>query len=122
MRRGRLQAGEGLPAAAPAVVSPSAALEPAPRGTHHGVVVAVRVGVVVLLVPLVVLLLLQGRGLCLRHVLRAEGGRPERCRREPHFPGVNCSGTEPGLHLSTETTPSAIPPRHLSLLRLDSPR
>lgn len=28
-------------------------------GTHHGIVVAVRVGIVVLLVPLVVLLLLQ---------------------------------------------------------------
>lgn len=44
-------------------------------GTHHRVVVAVGVGVVVLLVPLVVLLLLlQGRGLCLRHILWAQGG------------------------------------------------
>ena len=38
---------------------------PAGLGTHHGVVVAVRVGVVILLVPLVVLLLLQSRGFCL---------------------------------------------------------
>lgn len=38
---------------------------PAGPGTHHGVVVAVRVGVVILLVPLVVLLLLQSRGFCL---------------------------------------------------------
>lgn len=82
---------------------------PRPRGTHHRVVVAVGVGVVVLLVPLVVLLLLQGRGLCLRHVLRAEGGGPEGCRREPHFPGVNCSGTEPGLHLSMESHPLCHP-------------
>lgn len=34
-------------------------------GTHHRVVVAVRIGIVVLLVPLVVLLLLQSRGFCL---------------------------------------------------------
>lgn len=43
---------------------------PGPGGsTHHGVVVAVGVGVAVLLVPLVVLLLLQGRGFRLRHIL-----------------------------------------------------
>lgn len=47
---------------------------PRERGgcAHHGVVVAVGVGVAVLLVPLVVLLLLQGRGFRLRHILRGE--------------------------------------------------
>lgn len=41
-------------------------------GTHHGVVVAVGIGVAVLLVPLVVLLLLQSRGFRLGHVLWTE--------------------------------------------------
>lgn len=42
-------------------------------GTHHGVVVAIGIGVAVLLVPLVVLLLLlQSRGFRLGHVLGTE--------------------------------------------------
>lgn len=47
---------------------------PLQSGPHHGVVVAVRIGIVVLLVPLVVLLLLllQSRGFCLRNVLEKQ--------------------------------------------------
>lgn len=71
---------EGFPAAVTAVVNPPTAPDPARLipppplhrlplpgwvGTHHRVIVAVRIGIVVLLVPLVVLLLLQSRGFCL---------------------------------------------------------
>lgn len=42
------------------------------RAAHHGVVVAVWVGIVVLLVPLVVLLLLQSRCFGLGHILWGE--------------------------------------------------
>lgn len=63
-----------LPVFTPSNHSPTPTGPALRPGAHHGVVVAVRVGVVVLLVPLVVLLLLllQGRGLRLRDVLQRQ--------------------------------------------------
>lgn len=81
---GRQLALDPVPTALPHTPQPC----PAGPGTHHGVVVAVGVGVGVLLVPLVVLLLLQGRGFRLRCVLWRGAHAPSALAARAHRPLV----------------------------------